>query len=153
MRENNIRMKNKAIIITILILLAGLAWYVVNNHKKPTETITTDLSKIKIIPPEQQAALAHIADLKCPEAYKTQGEKINSFTSFLNNYVDAFPETKGNTIVILTGRIDFLIGHQCYSTLKNFGYDGHSRIDDKVRQQIIATMIKIDIGSSTQDSQ
>ncbi|MSU74612.1 hypothetical protein EXS57_02425 [Candidatus Kaiserbacteria bacterium] len=104
-------------------------------------------------PEAQKAAAERIVGLKCPEDYKTQDEKVHAFLDFLNDYVTANPKAKGDIAVIDAGRTDFLITRHCTSTLMNFGYDGVSPIDARVRQELITTMIDNDTGSSTKSSQ
>jgi hypothetical protein len=98
---------------------------------------------------EQKAATDQIASLKCPEVYATQDEKMSAFLAFGNNYVIVNPNAKGNLAIYDTARTDFLIARHCTATLKNFGYDGVSTIDAKVRQEIIVAMEKNDATPTT----
>ena len=95
----------------------------------------------------------HSSQFKCPEAYKSDADKMQAFLAWGEDFVKANPKAKGDLGAYDTARTDFLIGQHCTATLKNFGYDGVSPIDATVRQEIIAVMVKNDTGSSTESNQ
>lgn len=97
-------MKNKAIIITICILLAGAVWYGVNNYKKPAREASTTSS------------VTNSDDFKfiCPENYESDQMQEN-LIELLVYYTKKFPEaTVGD---YLTYRYSLLVKNNCQKTL------------------------------------
>jgi len=123
----------KAIIgVSALVIILGSGWFLFGNTKK-SETTQETISP--------QTAATRLAELKCPEDYATEGEKIEAYVEFTKDYVIAHPEVKGNLKAFDAGRVDFLIANHCITTLENFGYDGLSGFSTSTRQMLIANMV------------